>query len=189
MACDPEGNVCGGDPNADGGSVNARQDCCNCANPKFKCCKPDSNGVHRCFGTPATGDCPTGYTGVAPCCIAAGAECKFSSECCDTAPCVPDSAGVLRCGSACVPSGGTCTTNGDCCQGLTCNIPPGSNTGTCGAPPTPTGTDGGTPMCSTYGQACTKDTDCCTGLNCDAPGGGACMAGQSGCTCVGVNVL
>jgi hypothetical protein len=188
MGCDPEGNVCGGDPSADGGTVNARQDCCDCASPKFQCCKPDSNGVHRCYGTPAGGNCPTGYTGQAPCCIAAGQECKFSSECCNTAPCVPDNMGVLRCGaSMCQASGGVCTTNGDCCAGLTCIFAGEMNTGTCGTPPPPTGTDGGAPTCASYGQGCATGADCCAGLNCLAPGGtgAACGAGQMGCTCVG----
>jgi hypothetical protein len=38
---------------------------------KFDCCKPDSNGVHRCLGTPAgtPEDC---YTGTPPYCIAMG---------------------------------------------------------------------------------------------------------------------
>jgi hypothetical protein len=184
MACDPEGNVCGG--TGDGG-VNARQDCCDCASPKFQCCKPDSNGVHRCFGTPPTGNCPTGYTGQPGCCIAAGQSCKFSSECCNSAPCVPDSTGALKCGAMCVASGGACTTNGDCCVGLTCLFTPGMNAGTCGVPPTPTGTDGGAPTCATYGQACAQQSDCCAMLTCIAPGGtgAACASGQMGCTCSG----
>jgi hypothetical protein len=61
------------------------------------------------------------------------------------------------------------------------------NTGTCGTPPTPTGTDGGAPTCASYGQGCASGADCCAGLNCLAPGGtgAACGAGQTGCTCVG----
>src|SRR5206468_4201506 len=47
VGCNPEGDVCGG--TGDGG-VNARQDCCDCASPKFQCCKADNNGVNRCYG-------------------------------------------------------------------------------------------------------------------------------------------
>jgi hypothetical protein len=178
------------------GQVNARQDCCGCASPKFQCCKPDANGVNRCYGTPAGATaCKTGYTGVAPCCIAAGQQCTFSSECCAGAPCVPDAMGTLRCltappsGPACVTSGGVCTASADCCAGLSCNIAVGSLKGTCGVttPPPPPGNDGGQPppTCATAGQMCKTTADCCYG-NCTAPGGtgAACAAGQAGCTCV-----
>jgi hypothetical protein len=189
LSCNPEGDVCGGTGT---GQVNARQDCCDCAPPKFNCCKPDGNGVHRCFGTPAgTSGCKTGYTGVAPCCIQAGQQCTFASECCGGAPCVPDAQGALRClapppmGPTCVAAGGTCTSPSDCCPGATCNIPTGGLKGTCGpsAPPPPA--DGGQPpptgACATSGQTCAKTADCCYG-NCLALGGGACAAGQP-CTC------
>jgi hypothetical protein len=184
QGCDPLGNVCGG---VGDGGVNARQDCCDCAPPKFNCCKPDNNGVQRCYGTPAGGNCPTGYTGTAPCCINAGDQCHFSSECCGGAPCVPDANGVLKCGAAtCVPAAGVCTSSSDCCAGLQCNIPPGANQGTCGTPPTPTGSDGGT-TCASYGQTCATQADCCATLNCLQPGGTGmpCAPGQAGCTCVG----
>jgi hypothetical protein len=185
--CDPEGGVCGGTGD---GSVNARQDCCDCPPPKFNCCKPDNAGVHRCYGS--TGACPKGYTGVAPCCINAGDVCTFSSECCGGTPCIPDSTGVRHClmqspdgGITCVPKGAMCTGTADCCPGLQCDIPPGATTGTCDVPPTPTGTDGGAPICATAGQMCKQQSDCCNGLNCDGPGGTgvACAAGQAGCTC------
>jgi hypothetical protein len=194
LSCNPEGDVCGG---TGSGQVNARQDCCDCAPPKFNCCKPDANGVHRCYGTPAgTTACKTGYTGVAPCCIAAGQQCTFASECCGGAPCVPDAMGTLRClamtpmGPTCVAKGGVCTSSSDCCAGYACNIVNGSLQGTCGVstpPPPPPATDGGQPppppppMCATSGQMCTKDADCCYS-NCLALGGGACAAGMT-CTC------
>jgi hypothetical protein len=149
QSCDPEGDVCGG---TGSGKVNARQDCCDCAPPKFNCCKPDSNGVYRCYGTPAGsgGNCKTGYTGVPPCCIAAGQQCAFSSECCDGTPCTPDGAGVLRCqpkaptGPTCVKAGGTCTSTGDCCAGTVCDLASGALAGKCVVPPAAgTGGSGG----------------------------------------------
>jgi hypothetical protein len=189
LSCNPAGDVCGG---TGSGQVNARQDCCDCAPPKFNCCKPDGNGVHRCFGTPAgTNTCKTGYTGVAPCCIQAGQQCAFASECCGGAPCVPDAQGMLRClaptpnGPTCVAGGGVCTSPSDCCPGLTCNIVGGAAQGTCGVstpPPSPPGQPPPASMCATTGQVCAKDADCCY-TNCLALGGGACAAGQSGCTC------
>jgi hypothetical protein len=185
----PEGAICGGMNNSGGP---ARQDCCNCASPKWQCCKADSNGVFRCYGTPAMGNCPTGYTGQPPCCITTGQQCAFSSECCGGAPCVPDDKGVLRClmpnpdgGVTCQASGAVCTSNGDCCAGLTCIIPAGATSGMCGVPPTPTGTDGGAPMCATAGQGCATQSDCCAGLTCNSGGGSGmpCAAGEAGCSC------
>ncbi|MBI5478387.1 MAG: hypothetical protein HY906_05990 [Deltaproteobacteria bacterium] len=177
--CNPQGEVCGG--TGDGG-VNARQDCCDCRPPPFQCCKPDSNGVNRCYGG-STVDCPSGYDGTPDCCIPAGGQCSFSAECCEGRPCVPDENGVLRCGAtACVPAGGVCTTTGDCCEGLTCIVPAGASTGTCG---TVTGDvpDGGT--CALPGQHCAASADCCYGFTCYAPGGTPCGAGDTGCTCYG----
>jgi len=194
ISCDPEGDVCGGSPGADGG-VNSRQNCCDCQSPPFQCCKADLNGVLRCYGG-STGTCPGGYTGVPPCCIGAGQQCTFSAECCNGEPCVPDQNGVLRCGSMCVQSGGTCTSTSDCCAGLTCNVPPGAPSGTCGVttPPPPDGgtTDGGgaidapvvdAPVCSLAGQMCSTSQPCCSGYNCvNLSNGAACQAGQI-CSC------
>jgi len=191
----PEGNVCGGAPGGDGGQ-SARQDCCDCIPPKFNCCKPDLAGVLRCFGG-STQPCPTGYTGVPPCCIAAGGQCRFSAECCNGEPCVPDSNGVLRCGTMCVASGGVCTSTSDCCGGLTCTIPPGSPTGICGgAPPPPDGGVGDgaagdgpppppdAPMCVLAGQMCSPTQACCAPLVCTGLSTGlACQPGQV-CSCV-----
>jgi hypothetical protein len=198
LSCNPEGDVCGG---TGAGQVNARQDCCDCAPPKFNCCKPDANGVHRCYGTPAGSTmCKTGYTGVAPCCIQPGQQCTFASECCGGVPCVPDAMGTLRClmttpgGPMCVAAGGVCTSSSDCCAGYTCNIGNGSLQGTCGksAPPPPPAdggppppADAGTPppgMCATSGQMCKTTADCCYG-SCETLAGVACTGTQTGCTC------
>jgi hypothetical protein len=169
----PEGNVCGDD-------VNARHDCLGCASPKIQCCKLDGLGVPRCYGTPGSGDCATGYTGAPGCCIAAGQTCSFSSECCDGVPCVPDSSGVLRCAAqTCVAASGVCTATGDCCAGLQCEIPIGGASGVCKSPG---GSDGGT--CALGGQSCGDQTACCTGYVCDALGGATrCPPGGMGCTC------
>jgi hypothetical protein len=150
--CQVRGNICGG-PSGQCG-VNERAACCDCPGDPKKCCKADSVGIYRCFGG-GSKDCPTGYTGQAPCCVSYGERCAFSAECCSGVPCVPDGQGVLRCltppdgGPACVANAGRCTSTGDCCVGLLCNIVPGQATGTCGAPPPPAppppppGPDGG----------------------------------------------
>jgi hypothetical protein len=185
-SCDPEGDVCGG---TGGGKVNAREDCCDCAPPKFNCCKPDGNGVYRCYGTPGgnPGACPNGYTGTAPCCIAAGAQCTFSSECCGGTPCLPDGNGVLRCqaptpdgGPTCVNLNGVCTSSGDCCAGGACTLVIGQLTGTCTPvappPPPPPPADAGV-VCKGTGDTCASVADCCQGLMCLKPTGatlGAC---------------
>ena len=91
----------------DGGKINAPQNCCDGLK---EVCKLDSSGIPRCFGG-GSATCPTGFTGVAPCCIATGLACQFSSQCCGGTPCVPDSFGVLRCLTvACQPAGNVCTT-------------------------------------------------------------------------------
>jgi hypothetical protein len=173
QSCNPQGDVCGGKGD---GQVNARQDCCDCAPPKFNCCKPDSNGVPRCYGTPTNnpGDCKTGYTGQPPCCIAAGQQCAFSSECCGGTPCLPDAGGTLRCQppeTTCVNLTGACTSTGDCCAGGTCSIVPGALTGLCTPTNNPTvPTDGGV-TCHAAGTTCAAGADCCTGLMCLIPGG------------------
>jgi hypothetical protein len=182
----PEGNVCGGGPNTDGGGGVARNNCCH----------PDLAGVYRCFGGSTT-TCPNGYDGTPNCCIAVGGQCRFSAECCNGEPCVPGSDGVLRCGTMCIQQGGVCTSTGDCCAGLICNIPPGSATGTCGAgTPTPDGgvvSDGGidapvvdaAPMCSLAGQMCNPSQPCCSPLNCiNVATGTSCTSTSQTCSCV-----
>jgi hypothetical protein len=190
-SCDPEGDVCGIKPTQACGG-NAREDCCGCIEPKFNCCKLDKEGVPRCFGG-SSAQCPTGYTGKAPCCIAAGQQCTFSSECCNGAPCLPDQAGVLRCGNACSGEGATCTATSDCCAGLSCNVASGMTQGTCGQVPTPPPppADGGTPVpdggaCSLTGQSCSSTQPCCSGYTCSAPTGAACAAGETDCSCFGI---
>ncbi|HEX9105336.1 MAG TPA: hypothetical protein VF997_24165 [Polyangia bacterium] len=182
--CDPEGDVCGIKPAQACGS-NAREDCCDCAPPKYNCCKLDKEGVPRCYGGGSNPQCPTGYTGTAPCCIAAGAQCTFSSECCNGAPCLPDSNGVLRCGTACSNTTGKCTANADCCAGLLCTIPPGQTSGTCGAAPPPPPNDMGITSCSYVGQSCSASQPCCN-ATCSTPTGTACAPTDTNCTCFGL---
>jgi hypothetical protein len=199
QSCNPPGNICGGTGTD---KVNASQNCCvpGDFNGSGKVvCKPDANKIMRCFGAPpaaGTGTaCPTGYTGNAPCCIAADAVCQFRDQCCDGAPCVPDAAGILRCAApACKPRGVLCAGAGDqsCCDGLTCTSIEGafvcadltgsgcttdggacsSNANCCG------GTcQGGVckpAACVTDGGACTTNTDCC---------GNACNAGTCAALC------
>ena len=176
-AQDPEGDVCGLD-------ANARHDCIDCKPPKINCCKLDANGVPRCFGSPAGGGCDNGYDGTPACCIAAGAVCTFSSECCGGVPCLPDSSGILRCStSQCVVESGVCTATSDCCTGLLCDVPIGSPTGTC-KKPVVASPDAGTGVCAVTGQSCGDNVPCCAGYHCDVPGGsGLCPPGGTGCTC------
>jgi hypothetical protein len=184
---DPEGDTCGLTPGA-------RNSCCGCASPKVQCCKPDLNGVDRCYGTPAVGNCPTGYTGQAPCCIATGGACTFSAECCNFEPCLPDpKTGMLTCGATCSDQGQVCTSTADCCGGknLTCQIPPGSLSGTCELPAVTVDAGVGQPdaglSCSNSGQKCSTTQSCCAGLNLDceqASTGNSCQPAETDCTCV-----
>jgi len=179
-ACNPEGNVCHylADQNYTCSSSAARSDCCGPETPKFTMCKLDRLGVPRCLGV---GECKM-----------ADETCASAADCCDKAPCVPDTDGKLRClappdggGPNCVPSDGACTINGDCCPGGVCNRSPGSTVGRCSLIPTTDGSGGaggatgsggsggstggagsGYPACSQYGQLCAVDGDCCNGVPC-----------------------
>jgi hypothetical protein len=169
---DPEGDVCGQ-------SQSSRENCCGGCSPKQDCCKLDSNGIYRCYAG-GSAMCPTGYTGVAPCCIAGGGICTFSNECCNNAPCLPDGTGVLRCGSMCVPSGGVCTATSDCCTGYTCLLQAGASKGVCGIP---MGTKPDMGMCALQGQSCSSTSPCCTGYTCEVPGTTSCPNGSM-CVCL-----
>jgi len=171
---------------------NSQSDCECPESPKVKCCAFDRLGLPRCLGsgTCSGADGGTGiFKGTDPnCCRKAGDTCATSAECCNLAPCIPDSSGTYRClgstpdgGTACVQSQGTCTATGDCCTGLICFIEAGAPSGTC-IPPKPTGSDGGI-LCGLLGQNCNSDVGCCGGLSCMyAPTNTPC-AGQGDCTC------
>ena len=89
-ACNPPGNICGGS-----GAVNASQNCCD---GKKAVCKPDSNGVYRCFGGCPNDDCTiarpatTRTTRPAASSPAPGPRTSASSAISAAAarPCVPD---------------------------------------------------------------------------------------------------
>jgi len=177
----PGGNAC----------TNAQSDCDCPVSPKVQCCAFDRLGLPRCLGSgTCSSDGGTGvYKGSDPsCCRKAGDTCSTSAECCNLAPCVPDSTGTYRCltsttdgGPACVRSGNTCTATGDCCAGLICFIEVGAPSGTC-VPPRPTGGDGGI-ICGLLGQNCNSDTPCCNNVPCMyAPTNTPCD-GQNDCTC------
>ncbi len=196
QACNPPGNICGVTTD-----VNASQNCCipGDFNGSGKAvCKPDSNGVYRCYGSPPGGgdgtSCPTGYDGSNPaCCIATGQICEFKDQCCDGQPCVPDASGVLRCtaGATCKPTGSTCdgATDTTCCdgpctiiveQGWKCQSkPPPASCFANGATCTSSGEccsgtcDAGTCRSPCLGSAgtCTTTADCCSGLTCAIPAG------------------
>jgi hypothetical protein len=90
------------------------------------------------------------------CCLPDGAECDLGDTCCGGI-CVPDAAGVLRCGATCVPDGSACTATSDCC-GCAC-IPDGTGGSVCSSDPL---------VCSpctgaALGDNCTADADCCNG--------------------------
>ena len=191
VACNPPGNICGASTD-----VNASQNCCN---GKKDVCKPDANGILRCFGG-QTASCPTGWDATNPlCCIPAGDVCQFRDQCCGFAPCVPDAAGVLRCaatGGTCKPRGTRCAGTSDttCCDELSCRDVPeiGFVCTDVVTPPPPT--------CKATGSACdVAAADCCSGLctvlpgapsgTCAlcAPNGNACTTGGQCCsgTCEG----
>jgi hypothetical protein len=183
-ACNPPGNICGGS-----GAVNASQNCCD---GKKDVCKPDSNGIWRCFGGCPNNDCsacPTGYDANDPaCCIPPGpgpeSVCQFRDQCCGGAPCVPDASGVLRCTASaptCKPSGTACEGADDlsCCAPNTCRDEDGDGAFHCG---TPTG------ACGATGATCDGAEDCCStlcvGTKCVAcvPNGESCQEGAQCCS-------
>ncbi|HEX9398671.1 MAG TPA: hypothetical protein VF912_01075 [Anaeromyxobacter sp.] len=187
QGCNPPGNICGG-----GGTVNASQNCCYLdasGNPVsggvlgHSACKPDSGGIMRCFGGPVTTLCPDGWDADRPgCCIEAGVVCQFSDQCCNSVPCVPDAAGVLRCaetnppiGPTCTPRGATCAVDGDCCSGLACYTVPGTSAKEC-LESVPGGS------CKAVGAGCTTGTQCCTGYCFEGTVCGGCVPNGDTCS-------
>jgi hypothetical protein len=177
QSCNPVGNICGAPlPYGDGGtiSVPASQNCCN---GQKDVCKLDSQGLPRCFGGAST-TCPTGYTGVAPCCIAFNQPCQFSDQCCSGAKCIPGNDGGLQCAPppACAPLGNPCSPTADagtslsCCNPNQCLSQNGGNF--CGVPPPPPpdggnpadggGTPDAGPVCTPNGLSCTASNQCCS---------------------------
>jgi hypothetical protein len=181
-ACNPPGNICGASTD-----VNASQNCCFEGNGSGKpVCKPDSNGILRCFGGPVNATCPSGWDSDDPaCCIPPGSGpesiCQFRDQCCNMAPCVPDANGVLHCAlpDACMPLGGACVpaSPDPCCTGATCDPELG-----CVA----------TAACLASGASCsippaTPEEACCSGVcTPSTPGGttGTCATcAPTGSTC------
>jgi hypothetical protein len=178
-SCNPPGNICGGS-----GAVNASQNCCD---GKKAVCKPDSNGVYRCFGGCPNDDCSKCKTGYDPndpaCCIPAADPanvttanvCQFSDQCCGGAPCVPDAVtGVLHCtrppGPSCTPKGGECAgvDANTCCAPTTCQYDGSGATGYhCALDTT---------ACAASGAACAGDAACCSLLCRDGGTGPKCVA-------------
>jgi hypothetical protein len=166
QSCNGVGNICGAPVLPDGGSINASQNCCD---GMKDVCKLDSSGIPRCFGG-SSGQCPTGYTGEAGCCIAAGDVCQFRDQCCNGALCLPGDGGVLRCQTpSCVPLGATCTTDANCCgalclEGVCRPFEEGGGGGDGGVVDGGSTTlpDGGSTLCHPNGQACAFSADCCS---------------------------
>lgn len=185
--CNPQGNVCHykDEDYVCNTSSAARNNCCGAVG-NSGVCQLDMLGVPRCNGLGDT-------------CIPTGGICSSAMDCCNQAPCVPDSNGILHCYASpagpsvdagttpCVPTGGPCTVTADCCVGSMCILPVGSTQGICGnvVPPpgghpgaTPDGggvptIDGGNgPGCALYGQTCTTAADCCDAVPCI---GGRCV--------------
>ncbi|HEY1089219.1 MAG TPA: hypothetical protein VGE37_16050, partial [Archangium sp.] len=172
QSCNGVGNICGAAKLPDGGEImiNASQNCCN---GMKDVCKLDMSGIPRCFGGIGQ-NCPTGYTGDAPCCIAEGNVCQFRDQCCNDALCLPGDGGVLRCqGNTCTPLGGTCANDAACCGGSFCiagvcrpfTEVSDAGTPTDGGMTTPDG--GMTPvdagmLCRANGMGCQFSADCCS---------------------------
>ncbi|MBI3184293.1 MAG: hypothetical protein HYZ28_19340 [Myxococcales bacterium] len=192
-SCNGVGNICGATLSLpDGGSVNinASQNCCD---GKKAVCKLDSSGIPRCFGgcpnDTCDPQCPTGYTGIEPCCIAVGGSCQFRDQCCGRSPCLPDPDGgagfICIPPPKCLPLGGSCVMGADggqaCCPGTSC-LPALGGADACqlGGPPDAGSTDaGGTadaggPVdagCKVNGEPCSSAPECCS-LICGSTDGG-----------------
>ena len=214
--CNGVGTICGKayDPTCTSNcvpiySTNTNNNCCD----GKEACHLDSAGIPRCFGgcpnETCPAGCPYGYTGLPGCCIAAGAECQFTSQCCDGNPCIPDEQDVLRCTApTCKPLGETCTPNSDgtsdCCgaylcltdlegytvcqlggsachgNGSACTIDADCCSVVC------TGGICQAPQtCQAQGGVCTADGDCCTGLTCSFPPGQSSGTCEPGASCPG----
>jgi hypothetical protein len=188
-SCNPPGNICGGS-----GAVNASQNCCD---GKKAVCKPDSNGIHRCFGGCPDDDCsacPSGYDANDPdCCIPAAPDqasattanvCQFRDQCCGGAPCVPDASGVLHCvaaPAACKPAGTSCDGEGDatCCAPNSCLFDATAGGDICKVDST---------ACTATGDGCADDSECCSRVclvdacvDC-VPNGSTCATGAECCS-------
>lgn len=197
--CLPPGTVCGNARLPDGGiyDVNANVDCCTGTTPPVDAsgalCRIDTTGVPRCFGGKSS-QCPTGYTGTAPCCIGPGEACQFKDQCCNGAPCLPRSDGgagfVCATGNACVPLGGFCGADGGaspCCPGTQCL---GTELGSICLLPSTTTTDGGTndagaPSCKPNDQSCRASAECCSGTCAVGADGGLVCRASSTCSVSG----
>lgn len=194
-SCNPPGNICG---------YKASQNCCYDGGSGKEVCKPDSNGILRCFGGPVNATCPSGWDATDPlCCIQPGAVCQFRDQCCDGAPCVPDAAGILRCAAgseACLARGAGCapgTSPDPCCTGTTCTateaggscqdawtcVADGASCSTsdpgacCSGACVASVSDPATGtcgQCAANGSGCSRDSQCCSGA-CDASAG-VCVA-------------
>jgi hypothetical protein len=117
MGCKPDGDVC----KLSTMSCNSSCDCCsgNCENQPT--CIQDNVGVPRCAGA----------------CVAPGAACASSANCCNGLPCVPNPTPggmptYVCAGTQCVAACGLCTNNADCCPGTSCQLQPGTTRGVCG---------------------------------------------------------
>src|SRR5207248_3929544 len=126
--------------------TNSNSNCCDGKDA----CKLDISGLPRCYGGVTTA-CPNGYTGVTPCCIAAGQHCAFTNQCCTGASCLPGSDGGLSCEvPTCKPAGSACAMSSECCMPLGCV-----------ASACRMAMDAGM-MCKADGVACTNSTECCS---------------------------
>ena len=165
MSCNPEGDICHYKDYNTCGNSSARNDCCG-APGNSGVCELDALGVPRCYGLGTS-------------CQMAGQSCAFSGDCCDGAPCVPNSNGQLVCGTTCVATSGACTNSADCCDGTSCVYEPGMTYGTCG----------GSTTCAQPGQDCSDTNACCDGSTCVITSTPAmdCPTGmETGCSCTTV---
>ena len=182
-SCLPPGEVCG-----DGG---ASSNCCpngggdtgcvmgvegirrclggsgSCTLPAEVCTSPDD----CCLESFPTLTCAAGPSGANVCCLPDGEVCATGSTCC-SGICVPDTMGVLRCGSMCLADGDTCTTDADCC-GCGC-VSDGMGSQVCTSDTT---------LCAPctdaqLGEFCSADSDCCN------PGAVRCATEIEFSTCV-----
>ncbi len=118
-ACSPQGNVCHFADYACSISAAANRCCDGTDSPGV--CELDSDGIPRCNALGGT-------------CVAPGAQCATSADCCDGGRCVVDASGTLRCDeplSACVSEGGPCATSAECCNEADCLPVLGSLEGRC----------------------------------------------------------
>ena len=116
--CATSADCCSGACGLGSDGVNRCQPASACGKPGEVCDKdPDccaATGISKCLPDPSPGGPKRCHVAGTPACVAEGAACALTSECC-TGRCVPGSNGSFACRSECLGYGSPCAARADCC--------------------------------------------------------------------------